>query len=73
MLKSASVNAGGPGAEPGGNVRAPLSPLMSQRRLRFPADQRGCIRGGGEWRGVHQDLWAEITQLKEFKRSRFHP
>lgn len=39
-----------PRSPAGGNVRAPLSPLLSQLRLRFPAGQQGCIRrsvGGG--------------------------
>lgn len=73
MLKSASVNAGGPGAQPGGNVRAPLSLFLSQHRLRFPAGQQGCIRsvgGRGAGRGPIKTLGCAHS-LKGAERSTF--
>lgn len=60
-----------PRSPAGGNVRAPLSPLMSQRVCGSQPTSEDALAGG--WRGVHQDLWAGITQLREFGRSRFHP
>jgi hypothetical protein len=56
-----------PRSPAGGNVRAPLSPLMSQCRLRFPAGQQGCIRrsvGGRCGGGVPSRPWAGPTQLR---------
>lgn len=57
-----------PRSPAGGNVRAPLSPLLSQHRLRFPAGQRGCIRrsvGGGGSVSLETSGWAHSVRVGE--------
>lgn len=52
-----------PRSPAGGNVRAPLSPLLSQLRLRFPAGQQRCIRRSVGGRRVFPRPWVGSTRL----------